>query len=127
MQDITFDKSSELQQTLLSTSMEQWEVIANQGWNQFKGELLKRQPELTEFTAVDTMLLAKIAHQASPEDFHGFHSEGELPSIKLSNEEMERVKGGAVCGGLCVLGLIATAAMIVDFGSAVVRGFKSTQ
>ncbi len=39
----------------------------------------------------------------------------ETDDIELTNEELELVSGGAICGGLCIVGIIFVASVVVGF------------
>lgn len=66
-------------------------------------------------------LFGRVAHEYGPEELADAVNHGRFPPLKLSSEEMELVRGGAVVtiGAGAVIGLAALAVSAVGLGIAI--------
>ena len=93
-------------------------------WVSYRSQIVKKRPEMANIQVADVVLMAKVARAAGEDDFHTFLESGELPPIKLTAEELERMRGG-FWGTLAVIGgCIALAGEIWDFGRGLAAGFS---
>ena len=121
MTNVTREHSDRVYESLKAVSAEDWqrataaEIVENA--NNFQGlDLEGKDPETF---ALGFRLFGRLAHQATAEEFFVALSEGDIPPMKLSAEEMEIVRGGVLATGSLIIGVcvgLAVAGGGIAFG-----------